>query len=72
MAINVGDLVRCQANELMTEGYIGKVLSRCEQSVHILILNYAPDDRHIVHELMQRIIVNRQQLQTISLSRLTC
>ena len=69
MTINVGDLVRCQANEMMTEPYLGKVLEKCEETVHVLILNYMPNDRFIVHELMQQIIVNSQQICRISLTR---
>jgi len=72
MTIVVGDLVRCQSNELMTETYIGKVIAKWDHSVHVLILHYAPNDRHVVHELMQRIIVHRQQLSNISLTKLTC
>ncbi|UNC21155.1 hypothetical protein FXV74_03730 [Latilactobacillus sakei] len=56
-------------NEMMTEPYLGKVLEKCEETVHVLILNYMPNDRFIVHELMQQIIVNSQQICRISLTR---
>ncbi|MSD84524.1 hypothetical protein GKC32_08645 [Lactobacillus curvatus] len=69
MAIQVGDLVRGQSNDIMSATYIGKVIERCEESVHILILNYAPTDRYTVHELMQRILVDSHQLRTISLTK---
>ncbi|MEW6191695.1 MAG: hypothetical protein AB1470_09370 [Bacillota bacterium] len=71
MAIQVGDLVRGQSNEIMSATYIGKVIEKCEETVHILILilNYAPTDRFTVHELMQRILVNSQQLRAISLTK---
>ncbi len=69
MAIQVGDLVRGQSNEIMSATYIGKVIEKCEETVHILILNYAPTDRFTVHELMQRILVNSQQLRAILLTK---
>lgn len=69
MTIQVGDLVRGQSNDIMSATYIGKVIERCEESVHILILNYAPTDRYTVHELMQRILVDSHQLRTISLTK---